>query len=105
MGSMRFREALAHRRVALARRARMDRIEVAGVKIRARHVFQDLERIAPHERERVVRLRLDVHADNLEACAVVAHRRAAGAAEEVEEPWLAHAASAFGPYSRSMNAS
>jgi len=44
-----------------------------------RDIFQ---RITLDELERVVRLRLDVHADNLiEASAVVAHRRAASYAE------------------------
>src|SRR5437660_804150 len=42
------------------------------------------------ELERIVRLRLDVYADHVEACAAVAHRRAASAAEEIEQPGLAH---------------
>ena len=61
----------------LARRAGMDRVEIAQ---------RVLQRIALVELEGVVRLRLDVHAHHVEARPVVAHRRSAGAAEQVEEP-------------------
>jgi hypothetical protein len=45
---------------------------------------QSINGIAPHKRERVMLLRLDVHAHDIEASAVVAHRRAASATEQVE---------------------
>ena len=47
------------------------------------------ERVCLVELERVVGLGLDVDADDVEARLVVAHRCAAGAAEEVEEAWHA----------------
>ena len=42
-------------------------------------------RVGLVERERVVRLRVDVDADDVEPGAVVADRRAAGTAEQVEK--------------------
>ena len=46
------------------------------------------QRVGLVELERVVRLRIDVHADHLEPGPVVAHGRAAGAAEQVEQSRL-----------------
>jgi hypothetical protein len=42
------------------------------------------------ELERVVGLRVDVDADDLEPGAVVAHGGPSGVAEEIEEAWAAH---------------
>jgi hypothetical protein len=67
--------------VRLARWARVDGVELVAV------LGQELQRASRVELERVVAadLRLKVHADHLEPGAVVAHRRAAGAAEQVEQ--------------------
>src|SRR5580765_3426793 len=62
----------------LAGRARVDRIYATPPSQR--------ESVLLCELERVVRLRLDVDADHVEPGAVVAHGRAAGAAEQVEQP-------------------
>ena len=62
--------------VPLARRARVDRVEA---------VQRKRERVGLVELERVVRLRLDVHAYHVEARPVVADGRAPGSAEQVEE--------------------
>src|SRR3990167_5379473 len=51
-----------------------------------------VEGIPLHELERIVRLRLVIHTDHVEPGPVVADRRAAGAAEQVEEA-RPHAAS------------
>jgi hypothetical protein len=58
----------------------MDRVE-ADQRTSAHRQHVDLV-----ELERVVRLRDDVDADDVEAGSVVAHRRAAGATEEIEQP-------------------
>ena len=44
-------------------------------------------RVGLVELERVVRLRLDVDTNHIEARAVVAHPRAAGPAEQVKQSW------------------
>ena len=68
--------ALAEAGVELAWRAGVDRVEpVERIRGRVRLV----------ELERVVGLRLDVDADDVEPGAVVAHRRAAGAAEQIQQ--------------------
>src|SRR5438874_2695552 len=46
---------------------------------------RDIHHVGLDELEGVARLRFDVYADDLKACAVVAHRRPAGSAEEVKE--------------------
>ena len=46
---------------------------------------KQIEGVGLMELERISRLRLDVHAHDLEARAAVAHRRAAGTAEEIQE--------------------
>lgn len=62
----------------------MDRVVVVGNRFRSHR--EPIKDIHLHELERIVRLRLDVHADDLEARAVVAHRSTAGAAEEIQQP-------------------
>src|SRR5262245_3467466 len=83
---------MTQRRICLTRRARMNRIELLAV---SRHIFQ---RIALYEGERIARLRLDIHADDLgEARAVVSHRSAAGSAEQIEQLHAALRGAAWGP--------
>jgi len=45
----------------------------------------ELKRISLHKLERIMRLRLNVHTDNLKAGAVIAHRTAAGFAECIQQ--------------------
>jgi len=68
--------------VRLARRTRVDCLELMPV------LPQVLQRVPLVELERVVRLRANVHADNLEAGTVVAHRRTAGPAEQIKQSGL-----------------
>jgi hypothetical protein len=44
---------------------------------------QKVERIETVEVKRIVRLRLDIHPDDLKPCPLVAHRGTAGTTEEV----------------------
>ena len=54
-------------------------------------------RVSLDELERVTLLRFDIHADNLEACPVIAHARAARAGVALNHPRPAHSASAASP--------
>ena len=63
-------------RERLARRASVDRVEPVQ---RPRH------RIAPLELKRVSGLRLDVHSDDIEPGAVIAHGRTARTAEQIKQ--------------------
>ncbi len=57
----------------------MDSVEPPGM------LLEELQRVVPVEPERVVGLRLDVDPDNVETGPVVAHRRSAGSAEQVQQ--------------------
>src|SRR6185437_8196312 len=70
--------------VVLTRRRGVDHVEIALEKSREATV-EGLERVALVKLERIVRLRREIDTDNIEARAVVAHRRAARAAEQVEQ--------------------
>lgn len=48
-------------------------------------ICEDIQRVPEHELERVVTLRLQVHAEDVEPCTVVADRRAPTTAEQVKE--------------------
>ena len=75
--------------VRLTRRTRMNGIKGLIPHLAVFHKpAQKVQCVTLAKRERVVRLRLDVHAHHLEARPVVPHGRAAGSAEEVEEAWL-----------------
>jgi len=65
-------------RVRLARRGCVNRVKLVAVRS---EVFQ---RVRLDELERVTRLRVDVHADDLEPGPVVSHGRATLAAEQVK---------------------
>jgi hypothetical protein len=73
------RPAVAHRGEPLARRRGVDGVELVRI---GRQV---LERVGLVELERVAGLPADVHADDIEPSAVVAHASATGAAEQVEQ--------------------
>lgn len=63
----------------LTRRTGVDRVE-------ARHPFRiERQNVRLDELERVSRLRLDIDADHIEPSLMIAHARAASAAEQVEE--------------------
>jgi hypothetical protein len=47
--------------------------------------LRNLKRVTSDELERVVRLRVDIDADDIEASAVVANRATASTAEQVEQ--------------------
>ena len=57
----------------------MDRVE------RGKEFGVELKRIRLNERQRVIRLQLNIDAHNLKASARVAHRGPAGAAKEIKQ--------------------
>src|SRR5262245_35825266 len=69
--------------VRLARRRCMDRDK--WMRVTDGQSAEIVERVGLLKPERVVRLRLDVDADHVEADGLVAHRGTAGAAEEIEQ--------------------
>ena len=70
----------------------MDKIKLVSVR---GEVF---ERISQHNLKRIFRLRLNVHTDHLEACAMVTGCGATSAAKEIEQS-RPHAAPALSPAS------
>src|SRR5947209_1610488 len=68
----------------------MDCVELLSPISWATGPVEIFHRIGLVELERVMRLRHDIYADHVEASAVIAHGRAAGAAEQVEQARTAH---------------
>jgi len=75
---------MLHGRIALAWRTRVNYIELAAM------FGQIFQRVGPMKLEGIMRLRLDINADNFESGAMVADPSSASAAKEIKKAFRAH---------------